>query len=641
MKAKLSAAAVVAFVAVIFVLRFCILEGPPLQIFSLTRSANDTLHFATTPSTGSAVQASPNDTSVHFNTHPPHPGNSSLADIFSLFPCCNISSREIEFISVWRQFRPVMARPDLFSDSREDQLEAYSAWKKLVEFLNEAHNQEVAKPVPAPTDEPPQKQCPYSVSYLNTTDLRNNKAFVLKIPCGLVLDSSITLVGVLEGLLGEFKIDLIGGDEEDPPIILHYNVRLRGDSSTNAAVIVQNTWTEQHQWEKESRCPSKDPSGSKMVDGLETCAKSVGKPMAKHQASSSMFGLGRSGQGSKEKQWFPFTNGLPFAATLWLGWEGFHMTVDGKHVTSFEYRQSLEPWMVNGVKLAGDLQLNSIMAKGLPVREDASDLPDLELLKAPGNLSKNTELKIFIGVVSTGNNFDRRLALRRSWMQYEAVRSGTVAVRFFVGLNINEQVNIELWKEAVSYGDIQLLPFIDYYDVITLKSIAICIYATQNLKADFIMKTDDDTFVRVDEVLARVYGSRGTGALLYGYITHNDKPHRDKNNKWYISEEEWSLPMYPPWAHGPGYIISNDIAKFIVKMRSNKALKLFKLEDVAMGIWIEEFRRKGHDVSYVHDMQFDIAGCKTGYVIAHYQTPRNMLCIWEQLQRGLGPVCCP
>lgn len=28
--------------------------------------------------------------------------------------------------------------------------------------------------------------------------------------------------------------------------------------------------------------------------------------------------------------------------------------------------------------------------------------------------------------------------------------------------------------------------------------------------------------------------------------------------------QEWPYDIYPPWAHGPGYIISRDIAKFVV-----------------------------------------------------------------------------
>lgn len=40
----------------------------------------------------------------------------------------------------------------------------------------------------------------------------------------------------------------------------------------------------------------------------------------------------------------------------------------------------------------------------------------------------------------------------------------------------NAQVNLELWREVEAYGDIQLMPFVDYYSLITLKTVAICIF---------------------------------------------------------------------------------------------------------------------------------------------------------------------
>lgn len=72
----------------------------------------------------------------------------------------------------------------------------------------------------------------------------------------------------------------------------------------------------------------------------------------------------------------------------------------------------------------------SILAKGLPVTEDVVD--DAQQLKAVPLSSKR--LLLLIGIFSSGNNFERRMALRRTWMQYDAVRSGEVAVRFFIGL---------------------------------------------------------------------------------------------------------------------------------------------------------------------------------------------------------------
>jgi len=81
--------------------------------------------------------------------------------------------------------------------------------------------------------------------------------------------------------------------------------------------------------------------------------------------------------------------------------------------------------------VTGGVTIFSAIAKGLPASEDLDLIADVEQLTAPP-LPKR-RLALLVGVFSTGNNFERRMALRRSWMQYEAVRSGNVAVRFIIG----------------------------------------------------------------------------------------------------------------------------------------------------------------------------------------------------------------
>lgn len=85
------------------------------------------------------------------------------------------------------------------------------------------------------------------------------------------------------------------------------------------------------------------------------------------------------------------------------------------------------------MQISGDLKLISVLASGLPTSEDLEHIVDLESLRAP-NISSHKPLDLVIGVFSTANNFKRRMAVRRTWMQYPSVRSGDVAVRFFVGL---------------------------------------------------------------------------------------------------------------------------------------------------------------------------------------------------------------
>lgn len=102
-------------------------------------------------------------------------------------------------------------------------------------------------------------------------------------------------------------------------------------------------------------------------------------------------------------------------------------------ILSIWYSQSLEPWLVSEVRISGDIKLISVVASGLPTSEDLEHIVDLETLRSVP-LPPRQPVDFLIGVFSTANNFKRRMAVRRTWMQYSAVRSGAVAVRFFVGL---------------------------------------------------------------------------------------------------------------------------------------------------------------------------------------------------------------
>lgn len=59
---------------------------------------------------------------------------------------------------------------------------------------------------------------------------------------------------------------------------------------------------------------------------------------------------------------------------------------------------------------------------------------------------------------------------------------------------------------------------------------------TNILPAKYIMKTDDDAFVRIDEILSTLKEKASDG-LLYGRISFESSPHRETDSKWYISKE--------------------------------------------------------------------------------------------------------
>jgi len=51
-------------------------------------------------------------------------------------------------------------------------------------------------------------------------------------------------------------------------------------------------------------------------------------------------------------------------------------------------------------------------------------------------------------------------------------------------------------------------------------------------------------------------------------------PIRDTKNKWYMPESEWAEKSYPPFPHGPGYVISNDLVQAIVRSLNNNVSRV-------------------------------------------------------------------
>lgn len=154
------------------------------------------------------------------------------------------------------------------------------------------------------------------------------------------------------------------------------------------------------------------------------------------------------------------------------------------------------------------------------------------------------------------------------------------------------------------------------------------------------MKTDDDAFIRVDEVLQRLHSTNSTKRLLYGALVKNSRPVRNRSSKWYISREEWPLLRYPVWAHGAGYVFTSDVARYISSAYDAKELAMFRLEDIGMAIWIDGMVQKGFNITYIHDKEIMFDGCRTNYVVVHYQQPAKMLCLWHQLQGSNDTRCC-
>ncbi|XP_043813532.1 hydroxyproline O-galactosyltransferase GALT6 isoform X2 [Manihot esculenta] len=469
------------------------------------------------------------------------------------------------------------------------------------------------------------ESCLHSVSLPGSDFLKRGK--VVELPCGLTLGSHVTVVGmprwahaekdqkislVKDGgepvMVSQFMIELQGlkiVEGEDPPRILHFNPRLKGDWS-GKPVIEQNTCYRM-QWGTALRCEGwKSKADEETVDDQVKCEKWIRDDDNHSEESKATWWLSRLIGRTKKVSvdWpFPFVEGKLFVLTLSAGLEGYHVNVDGRHIASFPYHTGYTPEDATGLTVNGDIDVHFLFAASLPTTHPSfapqRHLEMTDRWRAPPLPEGSAEL--FIGILSAGNHFAERMAARKSWMQHRIIKSSTAVARFFVALHARKDVNLELKKEAEFFGDIVIVPYMDNYDLVVLKTVAICEYGVRTVHAKYIMKGDDDTFVRVDAVLDEARKVPEGRSFYIGNINYYHKPLR--YGKWAVTYE------------------------------------LFKMEDVSMGMWVEQFN-SSKPVEYVHSLKYCQFGCIEGYFTAHYQSPRQIICLWDKLQKLGKPQCC-
>ncbi|ONM10434.1 Hydroxyproline O-galactosyltransferase GALT4 [Zea mays] len=478
-------------------------------------------------------------------------------------------------------------------------------------------------PSPSPTAAA-SASCPATVS-APRDQLASGAGVAVDLPCGMAVGSRLTVVarpraarpevaGAGDGaappvMVSQFMLELLGTKAvqgEEPPRILHFNPRIRGDFSARPVIELNTCY--RMQWAQPQRCEGwQSRPDDDTVDGELKCDEWIRDGNNETQESRMKRWLNRLIGRPKVNRPYPFAEGKRFVLVITAGLEGYHVNVDGRHVTSFPYRTGYNLEDATQLSLKGDIDVESVLAGSLPTSPPTSATRSyLEMSKQWKASPLPTEpVELFIGILSSANHFAERMAVRKSWM-ISTRRSSDVVARFFVALNGRNEVNEELKKEADYFGDIVIVPFMDNYDLVILKTIAIVEYGVSNL------------------------------GFFSGSI-----PHLRYTNLilFLCSYQEWPDEVYPPYANGPGYVISSDIAQYILSEFDNKTLRLFKMEDVSMGTWVEKFHTTRQPVEYLHDVRFYQPGCFDGYFTAHYQSPQHMICLWRKLQAGSAQCC--
>ncbi|KAL1279914.1 hypothetical protein QQF64_014514 [Cirrhinus molitorella] len=201
------------------------------------------------------------------------------------------------------------------------------------------------------------------------------------------------------------------------------------------------------------------------------------------------------------------------------------------------------------------------------------------------------DILLLLFVKSSSENFERRQAIRSTWgnvTYIERTLGVTVRVLFALGLHPEleqrEKLKMQLLFEDQKYHDLIQQDFMDTFHNLTLKLLLQLGWKeTYCHHARFFMSADDDVFVHTPNLIHLLQGHSNAKDLWIGRVHRGSPPNRDKESKYYVSQDLYPWLSYPDYTPGSGYVLSSDVATKIYQA----ALTInasFHIDDVFLGI---------------------------------------------------------
>lgn len=237
------------------------------------------------------------------------------------------------------------------------------------------------------------------------------------------------------------------------------------------------------------------------------------------------------------------------------------------------------------------------------------------------------EIDIVILILTIHQDKEQREAIRNTWLTHTKNNTANIRYGFLLGYTKDKQLSDSVIQEAALHGDIIKEDFIDAYTNLTYKTMMAFRWANEYCsRAKFVMKTDDDMWVNVPNLVESVKKNsetlqKGVG----GSCTQRAGPIRDSRSKWYASFKSYPNKEYPGFCAGPGYVTSMAVAKKIFEISEH--VPFFHLEDIYVALCIRKlglrlFALKGY---YNYRVRFDPCVYKSPSVVTSHQVPPKLL----------------
>jgi len=251
---------------------------------------------------------------------------------------------------------------------------------------------------------------------------------------------------------------------------------------------------------------------------------------------------------------------------------------------------------------------------------------------------------------------ERRAAVRNSWAG-DVRRDPRADLRFFAaGAHEGQSPTADIQGES----DLTVLPEVDSYHALTNKTVHLLQWALKHTEARYIVKVDDDVFLRAQAILDELDTPAFAPPLFWGRVSRNAKPERKTKNKYFVSELQYNFSHYPNFIAGNAYVMSRDVAERLTALAEGRGEKSagpaetsagpgvpghrrgwLPLEDVQLGLWAYAAGVRLHD-DPKHFLccgdRYPEQACQESALAVHYVSPDKMLKMHRQFLKS-GRMC--
>lgn len=196
------------------------------------------------------------------------------------------------------------------------------------------------------------------------------------------------------------------------------------------------------------------------------------------------------------------------------------------------------------------------------------------------------QVDIFIIITTSYTHMRNRATLRKTWLTRTRDNTAKVRYAFFFGETDNNQLRKYVAREAERYRDVIIIDFLDSYSNLTYKTIAAFKWVLTNCaQTRFVMKTDDDMFVNIGNLIGLTTRFRGLLQTRVLGSCKKQSPVRVENSKYYVPYNVYPFSDYPPVCSATGYVTSIRVIEKIVQTSPN--IPYFPLEDVYVAMCLD------------------------------------------------------